>query len=211
VGTDLHISNCFPTMSEAEAGEEEGVASSSGSDESSRHDARMCQHLQSFNMDYLTVGWYQSAHMSSFYTEDLIRGQYNYQRGGAARGTSRSRHTGSLPASWPASRARTSPQPREFVLAHAVSLFFSQHTPPAHTPYMQTIFLRIKKFSLTYENILECVPVVLKTSPLSKVLIDEVRGKSESTSPLARLDLASQQYLEKNLELLMSCVDELNS
>ncbi len=80
MGTDLHISNCFPTMSEAEAGEEEGVASSSGSDESSRHDARMCQHLQSFNMDYLIVGWYQSAHMSSFYTEDLIRGQYNYQR-----------------------------------------------------------------------------------------------------------------------------------
>ncbi len=55
------------------------------------------------------------------------------------------------------------------------------------------------------------MPVVLKTSPLSKVLIDEVRGKSESTSPLARLGLASQQYLEKNLELLMSCVDELNS
>jgi phosphomannomutase/phosphoglucomutase len=38
------------------------------------------------------------------------------------------------------------------------------------------------------------------------VLIDEVRGKSESTSPLARLGLASQQYLEKNLELLIAAV-----
>lgn len=188
IGNDLHISNCFPTLSESEGAEDD-----SGESEGSRHDARMCHHLQTFNMDYLTVGWYQSAHMSSFYSEDVIRGQFNYQK--------------EFPEAVlliydPTETASGTLSLQAYRLsANFMAAFEGEDFSPA----------AIKKFGLTYENILESVPVVLKTSPLSKVFIDEVRGKSDSTSPLARLDLASQQYLEKNLELLMTCVDDLNA
>ena len=98
----------------------------------------------------------------------------------------------------------------------------------------QNIKHSVKALKLTYDTILEEVPLVVKTSHLSRALLDELDRElkksyvsfffcahffssffltptSSSTQTFDRLDLNTQSFLEKNVRFLMDCVDELST
>lgn len=69
----------------------------------------------------------------------------------------------------------------------------------------------LKRSGLTYETIFEQVEVILKTSHLGLAFIDQFQTKSDDTQLFDRLDLSTNHYLGKNIQLLMDCVDELSN
>jgi len=54
------------------------------------------------------------------------------------------------------------------------------------------------------------VEVILKTSHLGLSFIDQFQTKADETQLFDRLDLSTNHYLGKNIQLLMDCVDHLS-
>ena len=102
-------------------------------------------------------------------------------------------------------------------------------TPAAFAPYCALRWLTrrsLKKLSLAHDNILEEIPVVIHNTHLLRALLVELEADLEQQPEVAvccallcltvrqarsRLDLPTHTFLEKNIQYLMDCVEDLST
>jgi translation initiation factor 3 subunit H len=217
----LEVTNCFPFPPRDMSEDEESVAT---------YTADMMRRLRDVNIDHNHVGWYQSALLGSFVTPDVISSQYRYQsqaedsvlvvygaRGRARRGRRlrlppRTRSARVQAASLHCARGGADPfrTTRGSLSLRALRLteaFMDVYRAEAFTP---DVFKRTK---LTFDSVFEELPVVVRNGHLVNALLYELEdgGLAARDELYDRMDLSGVSFLERSLELMIMCIDDLAS
>ncbi|KAJ8033941.1 Eukaryotic translation initiation factor 3 subunit H [Holothuria leucospilota] len=180
-GDTLEITNCFPFPKNAD---EDGF-------DDEQYQMEMMRNLRHVNIDHLHVGWYQSTQYGAFLNKALMESQFNYQN---------SIEESVVLIYDPVKTSKST-----------LSLKPYRLTPAAIEAYKEDDFTPdgLKKINLGYENLFEEIPIVVKNSHLINALVCEVEEISPPSGD-SFLSLSSGNLLEKNVELLMDQVDDLN-
>ncbi|XP_002737572.1 eukaryotic translation initiation factor 3 subunit H-like [Saccoglossus kowalevskii] len=181
VDNTLEITNCFPFPRHTDDEDFDEV----------QYQMEMMRNLRHVNIDHLHVGWYQSTYYGAFMNKALLDSQFNYQ------------HSIEESVVLIYDPIKTT---RGTLCLKAYRL-----TPQLMHMYKEGDFTpeSIKKSSLSYEQMFEEIPIVIKNSHLINTLLCEIENKSPPKEGNF-LNLATGSVLKKNLRLLMDSVDELN-
>lgn len=177
----LEITNCFPfPKSSDETMDEE------------EYQLAMMRRLRRVNVDHFHVGWYQSADVGNFLSMPLLESQFHYQ-------TSIEESVVVI--------YDTAKSARGFLTLKAYRL-----TPQAIQMYKDGEYtpeaLRLLKIS--YESLFIEVPIVIKNSALTNIMMSELNEMVPEEDGTHFLDLGTASVLENHLRSLMERVDELN-
>lgn len=155
----------------------------------------MMRCLREVNVDNNTVGWYQSTYFSSFIDESCVETQFNYQ----------SNLKNCTVLIYDPSRARTSGIAlRAFRLTESFMSLYSDG--------------KVDKDALTTAGtdkgagVFEELPIKVRSSDLSSLLLLELQdecGISENAADFSRLEMNTNPFLEKQLQLLIECIEDL--
>jgi translation initiation factor 3 subunit H len=150
------------------------------------------RNLRQVNIDHLHVGWYQSTYFASFINRALLESQYNYQ----------SSIEESIVLIY---------DPLKTGRGH-MSLKAMRVTPAMMELYKEGDFSpeSVKKAGLSFEEMFEEVPLVIKNSHLTNALCCELEEIAPTENPYDFLDLATSSVLEKDLKLLLEAVDDIS-
>jgi len=178
----LEVTNCFPFPKHTEEDEFDEVY----------YQMEMMRNLRHVNIDHLHVGWYQSTYFGSFINKALLDSQFNYQN--------------SIEES-----IVLVYDPLKTAKGH-MSLKAMRLTPAMMQLYKDGDFSpdSVKKAGLSYEQMFEEVPIVIKNSQLINALCCELDVIAPPAHPYNFLDLATSSVLEKDLKLLLESVDEMS-
>jgi translation initiation factor 3 subunit H len=181
VDNRLEVTNCFPfPKAYDEYFDEE------------EYQLDMMRKLRRVNVDHYHAGWYQCSEVGSFLTVPLLDSQFHYQI--------------SIEEAVVVNYD-TSKTDRGFLTMKAYRL-----TPQAINMYREGEFTTdvIRNLKLSYKNIFEEVPVVIRNSSLTNILMTELGELIPPQLGSNFLDLSTSSVLEQNLRNLMTRVDELN-
>ncbi|GLT98455.1 hypothetical protein SLE2022_159590 [Rubroshorea leprosula] len=184
VGSVLEVTNCFPFPIREEDEEVEA--------DGANYQLEMMRCLREVNVDNNTVGWYQSTILGSFQTVELIETFMNYQENirrcvCIIYDPSRS-HQGVLAL-------------KALKLSDSfMELFRTQNFTGE----------KLREKNLSWVDIFEEIPIKVSNSALISAFMTEL----ESDMPVIqcdydRLQLSTNPYMERNLEFLSECMDEL--
>ncbi|XP_033118653.1 eukaryotic translation initiation factor 3 subunit H-like [Anneissia japonica] len=177
----LEITNCFPFPKHTDDEDFD--------DEQYQMD--MMRNLRHVNIDHLHVGWYQSTHYGTFLNKELLDSQYNYQH---------SIEESVVLIYDPIKTTKGSLSLKAYRLtAEAMETYRERDFSPEST----------KKNGLTYEKLFEEIPVNIRNSHLINIMLCELEEQSPPSGDTF-LNLATGNVLEKNMELLMDCLDDIN-
>jgi len=182
-GNRLEVTNCFPFPRHNDDDDFDEVA----------YHLEMMKNLRHVNIDHLHVGWYQSSFCGSYINKALLDSQFNYQH---------SIDESIVLIYDPQRTARGQ-----------LSLKALRLTPKMMALYREGEFTpdTIKHAGLSFETMFEEVPVMVKNSHLVNSLLCEIDELSQSADNRYNfLDMSISSYLEKNVRLLMDCVDEFS-
>jgi translation initiation factor 3 subunit H len=177
IGKSLEVTNCFPFPD----GDDED-------DDSYQLD--MMKQLRTVNVDYNTVGWYQSAFLGSFLDANIVETQYSYQQ--------------HIPNSVcvvydPFRTADGYLALKAYRLTEAfMGLFASQS-------------FGCKAFSskdMDSRDIFEEIPIQVHNAHLVHGFLYELREDKSMSCDYDRLNLFGNPYLQKNLEIMANCIDD---
>jgi len=185
--TTLEVTNCFPFPSRSEDHEEEA------DDAGAEYQIDMMRCLRVVNVDNNTVGWYTSAYLGAFLNEGVIETQYNYQA------------TIKKCVVIVFDPFKTS--------QGLLSLRAYRLTQPFMDLYKQQNFTKesLEEASLTFKDILEEIPIKIHNMHLVNALLYDLKTKDTTTATcFERLNLSTNPFLEKNLEFLTDCLDDLS-
>ncbi|EFJ10502.1 hypothetical protein SELMODRAFT_271999 [Selaginella moellendorffii] len=187
IGTTLEITNCFPFPSRG--GEEDEELESDGAN----YQLEMMRCLREVNVDNNTVGWYQSTYMGSFQTVELIETFLNYQE-----------------------------NIKRCVCIIYDPLRSSQGVLALKALRLTDSFMelyrsnnfngeKLREKNVTWQDIFEEIPVRISNSALVSALMTELETDSPATQcDFDRLVLSTNPFMEKNLEFLIECMDDLS-
>mmetsp|Transcript_8380 Transcript_8380/g.9749 ORF Transcript_8380/g.9749 Transcript_8380/m.9749 type:complete len:345 (-) Transcript_8380:300-1334(-) len=186
IGATLEVTNSFPFPSRSE--EEETEA------DGANYQLEMMRCLREVNVDNNTVGWYQSTYLGSYQTVELIETFLNYQEN----------------------------------IKRCVCLIYDPYRSSQGVLALKALRLKdsfmqmyrsatvtsesLAKAGMSWQDIFQEIPVSVANSSLHTTLMSEL--DSDSTANQAdfdRLTLSTNPYLEKNLEFLIECLDDLAS
>lgn len=193
VDNRLEVTNCFPFP--RNAGNEEGGEEL----DEIQYQMEMMRLLRHVNVDHLHVGWYQSCFHGSFITKAFLDSQFSYQNS----------------------------------IEESVALIYDPHqtsqgfpsfkayrlTRPMMDLYKEGDFnvdgLKNSKFS--FQNMFEEIPIFVKNSNLTNVLMCELNSgslqpgkKVDSFDVSSHLDLGSTTSLQMTLRQLLSITDDMS-
>jgi len=189
VGTTLEVTNCFPYPSKTGDEDEEIQESSLGGAE---YQIEMMRCLREVNVDNNTVGWYSSTYMGSFINEGSIETQYNYQE--------KINKKCIMLVYDPLKTSQGILSLKAYRLTLSFLELFKNQTFTKES---------LSKAKVTYNDIFEEVPVKIHNSYLIKALLYEFQEDTNIESDFERLNLSTNPFLEKNLEFLIECLDDL--
>jgi len=191
IGTTLEVTNCFPYPSKTGEEDEESQDSTLGGAE---YQIEMMRCLREVNVDNNTVGWYSSTYMGSFISEGSIETQYNYQE-----------KINKKCVMLVYDPLKTS-QGILTLKAYRLTLAFMEL-------YKNQSFTKdsLSKAGVSYNDIFEEIPVKIHNSPLIKALLLELDEEANIESDFERLNLSTNPFLEKNLEFLVECLEDLGA
>lgn len=177
----LEITNCFPFPKQPDENLDED-----------EYQLAMMRRLRRVNVDHFHVGWYQSADVGNFLSLPLLESQYHYQ-------TSIEESVVVI--------YDTQKSSRGFLSLKAYRL-----TPQAIEMYKEGEFTpeALLKLKVGYENLFTEIPVVIKNSPLTNIMMSELAEMIPEEEGSKFLDLGTATVLEGQLRCLMDRVDELN-
>eukprot|EP00002_Diphylleia_rotans_P032450 TRINITY_DN6819_c0_g3_i2.p1 TRINITY_DN6819_c0_g3~~TRINITY_DN6819_c0_g3_i2.p1 ORF type:complete len:331 (+),score=92.64 TRINITY_DN6819_c0_g3_i2:68-1060(+) len=147
--------------------------------------------LRDVNVDTIPVGWYYSTYLGSFMTKSFVRDQFIFQEG----------------------------------IKKSVVLVFdpiktnsgnlSLHAYRLTDRFMDKYRKEMSgdQFSLkdlSFEEIFEEVPIKIHNSNYVNVLLSELEEIPSMKYDFDRLDLSSNPFLEKNMEMLLYCIEDLS-
>jgi len=183
IGRSLEVTNSFPFPTDA------------ADDESAEYQMEMMRCLREVNVDNNTVGWYQSTYFSSFIDETCVETQFNYQ----------SNIKSCVLIIYDPSRARTSGLAlRAFRLTDTFMALYADGKVTYDA-------LAAANLSTSADVFME-LPITVRNSHLSAALALELQDEcaiSSTASDFSRLELNTNPFLEKQLQLLIDCVDDL--
>jgi len=191
VGNTLEITNSFPFPNRIAETEEETETESMGGAE---YQLEMMVRLREVNVDDNTVGWYSSTYMGSFVNESTLETQFNYQG-------SRSIKRSVLVIYDP---LKTSQGVLSLKALRLTNKFMQLYKEQKFTKDI------ITKLGLSFDDIFEEIPIKIHNSLLTKALLWELDEIAELDPDFERLDLSTNPFLEKNLEFLIECLDDLS-
>lgn len=182
-GDTLEVSNCFLFATDDA--------------DSSDYALSMLRHLREVNMDHLQVGWFQASTPLPFMTEDFVYSQVGFQQ--------------QLPqAVVLVFDTVRSTQGSIALKAFRLSDRFLELMVEADFTLERLKEVK-KSDKFGFEDLLEELPVVLRSSQLASALIEDLRADASSSETFDHLDLSTHQYLEQHVRSLMDCVDELSN
>ena len=188
IGRTLEVTNSFPFPSvDGKGGGDD--------DDSAEYQMEMMRCLREVNVDNNTVGWYQSTYFSSFIDEACVETQYNYQ----------SNIQNAVVIIFDPSRARTSGLAlRAFRLTDTFMSLYSDG--------------KITYDALANANqhsradVFQELPISVRNSHLHSALLLELQDEcsiNANASDFSRLELNTNPFLEKQLQLLIDCIEDL--
>lgn len=177
----LEITNCFPFPKNYDESVDE-----------EEYQLDMMRRLRRVNVDHYHVGWYQSSDVGSFLSQPLLESQFHYQ-------TSIEESVVLI--------YDTQKTGRGFLTLKAYRL-----TPQAINMYKESEYTpeALRALKVGYENLLMEVPVVIRNSPLTNILLAELKELVPPQQGNNFLDLGTATVLEGQLRSLMEHVDDLN-
>jgi len=178
----LEVTNCFPMPKLKGEDDDESLA---------KHQESMLKMFRHINVDYLLLGWYQSAPFGACFNEAFVESMFDYQNliDDSIVLVYDPVKTGQGLLSIKA--YRLSPE--------AMKLCYKDFSPDS-----------IKKAGLTYEKLFEELPIKIKNSHLVNVALCELALSKKPGPAKQALDLGSSGSLEKCLRQLMGHVETLN-
>lgn len=177
----LEVTNCFPIPRRSD---------DQDFDEES-YQLEMMKNLRHVNIDHLHVGWYQSTHFGSYINKMILDSQFNYQH--------------SIEES-----IVLIYDPLRTAKGH-LALKALRLTPKMMTMYRDGDFSpeMVKQSGLSFETMFEEVPIMIKNSHLINALLCEIDEVAPTDNKFNFLDLSISSHLEKNMRLMMDCVEDL--
>eukprot|EP00976_Prorocentrum_cordatum_P074165 1181403-Prorocentrum_minimum.AAC.4 len=184
IGSTLEVTNCFPFPSRTEAEDEETDGAS--------YQLEMMRCLREVNVDNNTVGWYQSTYLGSYQTVELIDTFLNYAEN----------------------------------IKRCVCIVYDPYRSMQGGLALKAIKLKesfmdvyktgsvtselLTRTGITWQDIFVEIPVTTSNSTLHATLIQQLESDVTANQvDFDRLVLSTNPYLEKNLEFLSECLDEL--
>jgi len=153
----------------------------------------MMRNLRHVNVDHLHVGWYQSTFYGSFLNKTLLDSQFTYQ----------SQIEESVALIYdPTKTAKDQLSLRAFRLSKSMMANLK-----ASADFSTE---KIRELGLSFENMFEEIPVVIKNSHLMNVALCEIEDKLSTKKTYNNLDMATGNVMENYLRLLMDTVDDLS-
>lgn len=192
----LEITNCFPTARAEPMLDGDEIAQNNAFYEEQKQ-AEMLDMLRKFrnmNIDYELVGFYQAHPFGACFAQEMIDSLIDYQA---------SVPDGVVLIYDPVKTRQGQLSLRAYRLAaKALEMSLDGDWSPEST----------RAAGLTYENMLEELPIVIKNSHLVNVMLAELalEGGCAMQQSSAHLELGTRRSLEKCLRSLMSNVDDLN-
>ncbi|KMZ60842.1 Eukaryotic translation initiation factor 3 subunit [Zostera marina] len=184
VGGVLEVTNCFPFPIREEDDEVET--------DGANYQLEMMRCLREVNVDNNTVGWYQSTLLGSFQTVELIETFMNYQENIRR----------CVCIIYDPSKSN------QGVLAlKALKLSDS-----FMSLYRTNNFIgeKLREKNLTWVDIFEEVPITVSNSSLVSAFMTKLESESPVTqSDFDRLELSTKPFVERNMEFLIDCMDDL--
>lgn len=182
IGSTLEVTSAFPFPSESEDGEGDGAG----------YQLEMMRCLREVNVDNNTVGWYQSTYLGSYQTVELIETFLNYQEN----------------------------------IKRCVCLVYDPYRSSQGVLALKALKLTdsfmevyrggnvtadaLAKGNISWQDIFEEIPISIANSTLHSVLMQEIESDAAANqADFDRLVLSTNPYLEKNLEFLSECLDDL--
>jgi len=185
IDSTLEVTNSFPFPSRME--EEEADTDVMGAE----YQLEMMRCLREVNVDNNTIGWYTSTYMSSFLSEATIETQFNYQE---------RIKKGVVLIYDPLKSAQG-----------VLSLKAFRITQPFMDLYKTQTFTKesLAKADLSFTDVFEEIPIKIHNSHLVNAFLFELEEDLSFNSDFDRLYLSTNAFLEKNLEFLNECLDDL--
>ncbi|KAG6422852.1 hypothetical protein SASPL_113234 [Salvia splendens] len=185
VGSVLEVTNCFPFPIREEDEEVEA--------EGANYQLEMMRCLREVNVDNNTVGWYQSTMFGSFQTVELIETFMNYQENIRR----------CVCIIYDPSRAN------QGVLALKALKLSDTFMELYRTNNFKGEKLREK--NLSFVDIFEEIPIKVSNSALISAFMTELEADIPVTQcDYDRLHLSTSPILERNVEFLIECMDDLS-
>ncbi|CAD6999951.1 unnamed protein product [Ceratitis capitata] len=176
----LEITNCFPFPKSGDETMDEEM-----------YQLTMMRRLRRVNVDHFHVGWYQSSDVGNFLSMALLESQYHYQ-------TSIEESVVVI--------YDTQKSGRGFLCLKAYRL-----TPQAIQMYKDGDFTpeALRNLKVGYESLFVEIPIVIKNSPLTNIMMSELSEMLPEEQGQNFLDLGTASVLENHMRCLIERVDEL--
>ncbi|XP_031477765.1 eukaryotic translation initiation factor 3 subunit H-like [Nymphaea colorata] len=185
VGSVLEVTNCFPFPIREEDEEIEA--------DGANYQLEMMRCLREVNVDNNTVGWYQSTYMGSYQTVELIETFMNYQENIRR----------CVCIIYDPSRSS------QGVLALKALKLTDAFMDLYRASSLNGEKLREK--NLTWVDIFEEIPIKVSNSALISAFMSELEPEAPvSQCDYDRLSLSTNPFMERNLEFLIECMDDLS-
>jgi len=183
----LEITGSFPTLTSADLEPNEDLEQVS-----QQYQKGMMHCLREVNVDHMSLGWYTSSLMGSYLNDVTIETQYQYQS---------TLKNGTVLLIY--DPVKTSQQGVLSIRALRLTAAFMEL-------YKTQGFTKegMSKSGLAYNGIYEEVPVVIHNLQLITAYLADLDDTANDAS-FDRLDLSTNGYLEKNLEYVTDCLDDL--
>jgi translation initiation factor 3 subunit H len=197
IGATLEVTDCFPFPNQ----DANATAAEGEEDDGANYQLEMMRCLREINVDNNTVGWYQSTYLGSYYTEELIETFLAYQENikrcvCVVYDPTKSASVGTF----------------GLKALRLTDRFLEIHRAGEFT------FDKIADKSLSWADIVCEVPIRVANSALLSAMFGELTrvqaGEEKSgmtQSDVDRLSVSSAPFLEKSLEFLSECMDDLAS
>lgn len=198
VEDSMQVTGCFPTPAKKQVVDDfhnRQVEVHQDTEGDEKYQLEMLRALREVNVDSNTVGWYQSAYLGNFLSDTFVETQFLYQES-----INRSVVVVFDPLQSAAARV-------PFKAYQLTSEFMRRHkeSKDANMPF-GTAFADLSSKEMFNE-----IPIVVRSSPLvESFVVDWVQGNPEAlTTKFDGLDLEQQVFLEKNVQFLLECLDDL--
>uniref|UniRef100_A0A914BW20 Eukaryotic translation initiation factor 3 subunit H n=2 Tax=Acrobeloides nanus TaxID=290746 RepID=A0A914BW20_9BILA len=189
----LEVTNCFATPRSESfiEGEETNQIAVSQVENKQEEVMEMLRRFRSMNIDYELVGFYQAHFFGACFTHEMVESLVDYQS---------SVQDGVCLIYDPV-------KTRQGKLSlHAYRLSKKALDLCVNTDWSPEV---VKQAGLTYETMLEELPIVIKNSHLMNVMLAEL-ALTPKSKPGIHLELGTRRSLEKCLRSIMFDIDELN-
>uniref|UniRef100_A0A7M5X1J2 Eukaryotic translation initiation factor 3 subunit H n=2 Tax=Clytia hemisphaerica TaxID=252671 RepID=A0A7M5X1J2_9CNID len=178
----VEVTNCFPRPSNENNDFDEHL-----------YQLEMLRKLREVNVDHFHVGWYQSTFLGSFLNKNFIESQFDYQQ---------MAEESVVIVYDPLQTNQGNLSFKAYRLTKKLMQLYSggdkSFTPEG-----------LSSKGLDFHNILEEIPVTVRTSNLGNVLISEIIGSNPYNGKGDFMSLSTGSYLEKNVHSLIEGADEL--